>query len=36
MLQIQNPANLLFGKFNFLQVILSVNIDLSNMAAKCQ
>lgn len=29
-------ANLLFGKFNFLQIVLSVNIDLSNMASKSQ
>lgn len=33
---IRKQINSLFGKFNLLQIILSVSIDLSNMASKRQ
>lgn len=29
-------ANLLFWKFDFLQIVLGVNVDLSNVASKSQ
>ena len=32
----EKTANLLFGKFDFLQIVLSMNINLGNMASKCQ
>lgn len=32
----KKSANLLSGKFDFLQIVRSVNIDLSNMASESQ
>lgn len=32
----QNKTHLHFGKFDFLQVVFSVNVDLSDVAAESQ
>lgn len=34
--QTNTDTHLLFGKFDFLQIIFSVNVDLSNVATESQ